>query len=523
AQGVLEAVSSIFTTLDAVAILMPQLASSQECIAFIDSNLDHEAKFKLRFRIGGAWGAMMGMPSGHFSLDMQNSKDRVTAEKMAAVANFERQFNKLNGHANTSQHGNWQNFRNAEYQDEPVILTSAWFINLPNSGILRFDYVSTSSPDHHLAPLAMHRFQRMLKRLRVSKPITRTTPIDEGVISAEALHDACTSHYRKMVSSSPLYKIDMRDYYRSGSSLEDVSLASWWSAVDVTSVSNEKRGSSAHLVPSDTYVRAWYKLKELEVALCSACLTTDQLAQILENFPRGDQLRAQVVTAFFHKVTDVHHMCLLVDALRPDEKREVIARRGYLNVVSPMFADRYYHLNLAIWDEREMAKILVQLAMMEPGENWLDETYARNTGNGALPGWELPLDWTKGDGPRNVGILTLWYSSSSRRGCAPNLVVRQARILTLTGRVGTTFSSSVVDTPKVNILAYTYELQKRFSRLEKVRQKGRLLLTDEVAQGFELSGPKQIDQSTVNEDSIESRGCTVSSSITELSEERALD
>lgn len=54
-------------------------------------------------------------------------------------------------------------------------------------------------------------------------------------------------------------------------------------------------------------------------------------------------------------------MCLLVDALRPDEKREVIARRGYLNVVNPLFADRYYHLNLAVWDEREMAKILVHL------------------------------------------------------------------------------------------------------------------------------------------------------------------
>lgn len=34
-------------------------------------------------------------------------------------------------------------------------------------------------------------------------------------------------------------------------------------------------------------------------------------------------------------------MCLLVDALRPDEEREVLARRGYLNVVNPVFADRY--------------------------------------------------------------------------------------------------------------------------------------------------------------------------------------
>ena len=34
---------------------------------------------------------------------------------------------------------------------------------------------------------------------------------------------------------------------------------------------------------------------------------------------------------------------------------------------------------------------------MEPGENWIDETYERKIGLGPLPGWELPLDWTTPD------------------------------------------------------------------------------------------------------------------------------
>lgn len=54
-------------------------------------------------------------------------------------------------------------------------------------------------------------------------------------------------------------------------------------------------------------------------------------------------------------------MCLLIDCLRPDESREVFTRRGFLNVVNPIFADRYYRLDLAVWDEREMAKILIKL------------------------------------------------------------------------------------------------------------------------------------------------------------------
>ena len=36
-------------------------------------------------------------------------------------------------------------------------------------------------------------------------------------------------------------------------------------------------------------------------------------------------------------------------------------------------------------------------AMMEPGENWIDETYERKVELGPLPGWELPLDWTTPD------------------------------------------------------------------------------------------------------------------------------
>lgn len=54
-------------------------------------------------------------------------------------------------------------------------------------------------------------------------------------------------------------------------------------------------------------------------------------------------------------------MCLLVDALRPDESREVFTRRGFLNVTNPFFADRYYRLDLSVWDDREMAKILIRL------------------------------------------------------------------------------------------------------------------------------------------------------------------
>ncbi|CAM9229407.1 unnamed protein product [Laminaria digitata] len=531
AQGLLEAISSNYHLIDAVAILMPQLASTQECAAFIDSNLDHRAKVKLRFIVGGAWGAMMGMPSAHYALDMQSPRDRLTASKMAAVANHERQHSQFSERVDTSQHGNWHNFRNAEYKREPVVLTSGWFVDLPKYGVLRFDYVSTSRPDHHQMPLPERRFQRMLARLGLSTPITPTTPVDEDIITADALLEACTSHWRKMASSSPLYKIDMRDYFRSGSALDDVSLASWWSVVEVKSVDLDRKNSFAHLEPSDTYVKAWYKLKELEVALCSACLTTDQLARILESFPREGQIRAEVVVTFYHKVTDIDQMCLLVDALRPDESREVFTRRGFLNVTNPFFADRYYRLDLSVWDDREMAKILIRLAMMEPGENWIDETYERKIELGPLPGWELPLDWTTPDitsdkkegGPRRFGILTLWYASTPRLGCMPNLGVRQDLAKrTLCSRADRDLSSSGDEAAVFDIVAHTFRQQQRFrSMLDKARQ-GMILLADEIAIGFTKDVPGVDGEGSTGPDTALTYCPTATSSLTEVGEEGEL-
>ncbi|CAN0055214.1 unnamed protein product, partial [Choristocarpus tenellus] len=201
----------------------------------------------------------------------------------------------------------------------------------------------------------------MLTTLGLTEEISVSTPIDPKVIEEDAFRDLCAAHWRKYGLSSALSKTSMRSYYRSGTAMEDVSLASWWSTVNVESVDLERKTPFAHLEPSDTYVKAYYKLLELEVALSSSCLTTDQLARILQKFPRDDQIRAEVVVSFYHKVTDINEMCLLVDSLRPDEQREVISRRGLLNIINPLYADRYYHLNLSVWDERETAKILIKL------------------------------------------------------------------------------------------------------------------------------------------------------------------
>lgn len=40
-----------------------------------------------------------------------------------------------------SQGGGWSNFRNQTFKGCPVVLNKDFFLNLPQSGILEFDYV----------------------------------------------------------------------------------------------------------------------------------------------------------------------------------------------------------------------------------------------------------------------------------------------------------------------------------------------------------------------------------------------
>lgn len=54
-------------------------------------------------------------------------------------------------------------------------------------------------------------------------------------------------------------------------------------------------------------------------------------------------------------------------------------------------------------------------AMVEPGENWIDETYERKVELGPLPGWELPLDWTTPDvtAGKKASVKTAYESCES--------------------------------------------------------------------------------------------------------------
>lgn len=57
-----------------------------------------------------------------------------------------------------------------------------------------------------------------------------------------------------------------------------------------------------------------------------------------------------------------------------------------------MKPDLSYALDLTVADERRMAAILVELAVIEPGENWQEETYQPRLNEPPIPGWEVSAE-----------------------------------------------------------------------------------------------------------------------------------
>jgi hypothetical protein len=78
-----------------------------------------------------------------------------------------------------------------------------------------------------------------------------------------------------------------------------------------------------------------------------------------------------------------------------------------------------------------MCKILIILAVEEPGDNWVNVEYRWTKYDPNVPGWSLPVLWLSKDeenngdgGPRRFGWLSLTYSSTGP-GCS---VVESVRL-----------------------------------------------------------------------------------------------
>lgn len=164
AQSVTTAMHGLLGSLETVSALLPCMAEVEGRAQIVAANMSLKEQFQLRVKLGNAWKPLMGNATGFYSLDFARQTDRRAATTLAQVANSERNDGK-NGsvRSDTSQKGNWLNYRNESYNKAPVPhgLEPSFFNTLPMFGHMNFDYVSTHRPPKGSKALSDARFDKV--------------------------------------------------------------------------------------------------------------------------------------------------------------------------------------------------------------------------------------------------------------------------------------------------------------------------------------------------------------------------
>ncbi|CAM9330153.1 unnamed protein product [Ectocarpus sp. 12 AP-2014] len=130
---------------DVVEMVWTRVVDPNNLYDFLSHNVEHSARRDVvniltheRFKFN--W----DNPTGHYRLEMQKKSHREIMMLLSMVHSREILQGKKEGRGDTSQGQNWSNFRNARMDKEPTELVETSVANLPVSGVLEFDYVSTA-------------------------------------------------------------------------------------------------------------------------------------------------------------------------------------------------------------------------------------------------------------------------------------------------------------------------------------------------------------------------------------------
>ena len=128
-------------------------------------------KRRLQNLMGNAWFPIMGLSTRHYKLDLSKDIDRVCLRTLGAHNNTETSNRRRQRLGDTSQCGNWMNFRNEVFRGNRDFRVTTQFLDpIKTHGMLEFDYVSTVRPGDDCKCLSDQRFVAVLMQLFQLEP-----------------------------------------------------------------------------------------------------------------------------------------------------------------------------------------------------------------------------------------------------------------------------------------------------------------------------------------------------------------
>jgi hypothetical protein len=181
-------------------------------------------------------------------------------------------------------------------------------------------------------------------------------------------------------------------------------------------------------------------------------LSCRQVMDIYNAFKAEDaplDVLVRVICILFSRIVDLENFSDILTSIPSATKCEIIHRLGILNTLCPMKPDGLYELDLSCKDHREFLKLLIKLAVIEPGQNaFIEQFYSTRVEEPRID-LEIPPLWTEPDdkkvgsgtesGPPRFGYIIFKYTSDPAFGCEPNWDARKelTQFRTLAGTRGT--------------------------------------------------------------------------------------
>jgi len=293
-------------------------------------------------------------PTGHWRLNLENRKQLFVMMKLISINGQEAEFSqKKSGREDTSQEGNWFNFRNAKLITRKgasnMIIDQSYVDNLPRSGIIDFDYVSTTRPGQSLM------FDEKFNLLAKNAAVQEEEDHDDGVDVPQESRPGSTQGGSHPPSRSTVMSKNVYD------KIEVISDNAFYDLLARLGLSNRKRVANENSL---------FPLIELQLAVTKYYFSVTQVMAMMDCFDQQNyHTQANVAVTMFSRVKDLHNFdTLMRNTADIKVQREILSRLGCLNVINPLKLALNYLIPMLCMDYRILLTTLLEISPQEGTE-----------------------------------------------------------------------------------------------------------------------------------------------------------
>lgn len=361
-------------------------------------------------------------PTSHWTLSLADKEERAVMMQIIAINNVESEYSRVeSGRQDTSQYGNFYNFRNGKYTFDrnttEIVIDKEFITHLPTSGTVDFDYVSTRRPPPEIintstssyVPIVIERpVPSSQQQRRANLRTKKKEEEDEGDVMqhmADLVESIQIVQSMSMSSSHPNTPGLPSD---NNSSHNHFPLQSPHLNVNTTNLSATSTHSNANLSPSakidarlhrkvslvsdDEFYgfleqlglstrsklassKTIFILMDLQLASTKYYFTVNHVHVILDTFPDDWEVQSRVIMTMFSRIKDLHNMDILLRSVETRAQQDIIHRLGYLNVINPLKISFDYILSLKYLDNRILLIMLMELAAIESADQIIEDLH----------------------------------------------------------------------------------------------------------------------------------------------------